>query len=37
MTAPIDIGDGCWIAACAFVGPGTVVAPGTMVHVRRGS
>jgi len=31
VTAPIEIGDSCWIAACAFVGPGAVVEPGTMV------
>ena len=31
ITRPIEIGDGCWIAAQAFVGPGAVVPPGTMV------
>ena len=31
ITRPIEIGDGCWIAAQAFVGPGVVLAPGTMV------
>lgn len=31
ITKPIEIGDGCWIAACAFIGPGTVVPLGTMV------
>jgi putative colanic acid biosynthesis acetyltransferase WcaF len=31
ITGPIEIGDGCWIAACAFIGPGAVIAPGTMV------
>jgi acetyltransferase-like isoleucine patch superfamily enzyme len=31
ITGPIEIGDGCWIAACAFIGPGAVVEPGTMV------
>jgi putative colanic acid biosynthesis acetyltransferase WcaF len=36
-TAPIDIGEGCWIAACAFVGPGTVLVPGTMVKMGRES
>jgi putative colanic acid biosynthesis acetyltransferase WcaF len=32
VTQPIEIGDGCWIAACAFVGPGAVLQPGTMVQ-----
>jgi putative colanic acid biosynthesis acetyltransferase WcaF len=31
ITKPIEIGEDCWIAACAFVGPGAVIAPGTMV------
>jgi putative colanic acid biosynthesis acetyltransferase WcaF len=31
ITRPIDIGDGCWIAAQAFVGPGAVVPGGTRV------
>jgi putative colanic acid biosynthesis acetyltransferase WcaF len=31
VTRPIEIGAGCWIAACAFVGPGAVVPAGTMV------
>ncbi len=31
---PIVIGDGCRFAACAFVGPGAVVPPGTMVRAR---
>jgi putative colanic acid biosynthesis acetyltransferase WcaF len=31
VTRPIEIGAGCWIAACAFVGPGAVVPVGTMV------
>ena len=31
ITEPIEIGDGCWIAACAFIGPGAVVPAGTMV------
>jgi putative colanic acid biosynthesis acetyltransferase WcaF len=31
ITRPIEIGDGCWIAAQAFVGPGAVLPPGTMV------
>jgi putative colanic acid biosynthesis acetyltransferase WcaF len=32
ITRPIEIGEGSWIAACAFVGPGAVVPPGTMVR-----
>lgn len=31
ITQPIEIGDGCWIAAGAFVGPGAKVPAGTMV------
>ena len=31
ITQPIEIGDGCWIAACAFIGPGAEVPAGTMV------
>jgi putative colanic acid biosynthesis acetyltransferase WcaF len=31
VTKPIDIGDSCWVGACAFVGPGAVLPPGTMV------
>jgi putative colanic acid biosynthesis acetyltransferase WcaF len=31
ITGPIRIGEGSWIAACAFVGPGAEVPPGTMV------
>lgn len=31
VTQPIEIGDGCWIAACAFVGPGAVLPPVTLV------
>jgi len=31
ITRPIEIGDGCWIAAQAFIGPGVVLPPGTMV------
>ena len=31
ITRPIMIGDGCWVAAQAFVGPGAVLPPGTMV------
>lgn len=31
VTAPIEIGDSCWVGACAFVGPGAVLPPGTMV------
>ena len=36
MMEPIVIGDGCRFAACAFVGPGAVVPPGTMVRARGG-
>jgi putative colanic acid biosynthesis acetyltransferase WcaF len=32
ITKPIEIGDGCWIAAGAFVGPGAVIPPETMVQ-----
>lgn len=31
IAEPIEIGDSCWIAAQAFVGPGAVVPAGTMV------
>ena len=31
VTRPITIGDGCWIAAQAFVGPGVELPPGTLV------
>ena len=31
ITRPIEIGDGCWIAAQAFVPPGAVLPPGTLV------
>lgn len=31
ITRPIEIGDGCWVAAQAFVGPGAVVPAGTML------
>ena len=31
ITKPIAIGDGCWIAAQAFVPPGAVLPSGTMV------
>lgn len=31
VTQPIEIGDGCWIASCAFVGPGARVPAGTLV------
>ena len=31
ITAPIDIGDSSWIAACAFVGPGVNLEPGSLV------
>lgn len=33
ITGPIVIGDSCWIAAGAFVGPGAIVPDGTMVKV----
>ena len=29
ITRPIEIGDGCWVGAMAFVGPGAVVPPET--------
>ena len=31
ITGPILIGDGCWIAAGGFIGPGAEVPAGTMV------
>ncbi len=31
ITRPIVIGDACWVAACAFIGPGATIPPGTMV------
>ena len=31
VTKPITVGDGCWIAAQAFVGPGVDLPPGTLV------
>jgi putative colanic acid biosynthesis acetyltransferase WcaF len=31
ITRPINIGDGCWIAAQAFVGPGADLPAGTLV------
>jgi putative colanic acid biosynthesis acetyltransferase WcaF len=31
ITRPIEIGDGCWIAAQAFVGPGVVLPAATLV------
>jgi putative colanic acid biosynthesis acetyltransferase WcaF len=31
ITRPIEIGDGCWIAAQAFVPPGAVLPPGSLV------
>jgi putative colanic acid biosynthesis acetyltransferase WcaF len=30
VTKPILIGEGCWIAANAFIGPGVALAPGTL-------
>ena len=34
MTSPIEIGHGCWIAASAFVAPGTTLPPSTMIKAR---
>lgn len=31
MTAPIQIGDSCWIAASVFISPGAILPAGTMV------
>jgi putative colanic acid biosynthesis acetyltransferase WcaF len=31
IARPIEIGDGCWVAAQAFVGPGAVVPAGTRI------
>lgn len=31
VTGPIVIGESSWIAACAFVGPGVTLNPGTLV------
>ena len=31
ITQPITIGDGCWVAAGAFIGPGTSLPPNSMV------
>lgn len=31
VTRPISIGDGCWIAAQAFIAPGVNLPPGTFV------
>lgn len=30
VTKPVVIGEGCWIAANAFIGPGVTLAPGTL-------
>lgn len=30
ITKPITIGDGCWVGACAFIGPGVTVFPNTV-------
>ena len=30
VTKPITIGEGCWITANVFIGPGVTLAPGTM-------
>lgn len=32
ITKPVVIGDGCWVAACAFIGPGAILPQGTMVR-----
>ncbi len=34
ITAPITIGEGAWIAAEAFIGPGVTVAEGAVVGAR---
>ena len=31
ITEPIEVGTSSWIAACAFVGPGVIIEPGTFV------
>jgi len=40
ITGPIEIGEGCWVGAQAFIGPGVVLPPGTRVKagevVKRG-
>jgi putative colanic acid biosynthesis acetyltransferase WcaF len=33
-TAPIEIGDGAWVAAEAFIGPGVSVGAGAVVYAR---
>ncbi|MFZ0436054.1 MAG: WcaF family extracellular polysaccharide biosynthesis acetyltransferase [Chthoniobacterales bacterium] len=33
VTKPIVIGEGCWIAANAFIGSGVTLAPGTLCSV----
>ncbi len=35
ITKPIEIGDSCWVGACAFIGPGAVLPPGTLVKACR--
>jgi putative colanic acid biosynthesis acetyltransferase WcaF len=35
MTGPIEVGDSSWVAASAFVGPGAVVPPGTLVKAMK--
>ncbi len=34
VTRPVDIGEGCWVAAEAFVGPGVAMGAGCVVAAR---